>query len=162
MEITLILAICGIIALGIGVFFGVRKQNTKNKEMLENVAIEMGATLELGNWKTKSIIFGGLESTEYQITFHVVSTGKSNITYLDLKVPCKSIENKIVVKKIRHRHEIFQQNRHRKPYRKRRSGFRFRGYGQMQIGGGCPHGRLRFPFQKRCDFTRPARLCRRN
>ncbi len=99
MKISIILAIIGVLVFVYLLIRVSKKQNAKNKEMLEKVAVEMGATLELGNWKVQPIISGELESTEYRVTFHIVSTGKTSITYLDLEVPCKSIENKIVLKK---------------------------------------------------------------
>jgi len=100
MEVTWIIAIIIGAASAVALIVSlIRKSSAKNKERLERVAIELGANIEFGDWKSQPVISGEMESTEYQITFHVVNSGNASITYLDLKVPCQSVENKIVVKK---------------------------------------------------------------
>jgi len=78
----------------------IRKFSKKQRERLRYVAGALGAELSAGSWKEQPRITGQLGGKSYEITFHVVSSGQSSVTYLDLKTRIEPGELKLSVKKL--------------------------------------------------------------
>ncbi|MCK5832534.1 hypothetical protein KAH81_02590 [bacterium] len=86
----------------VGVIFIVRLhkiEKKKNRELLTNIATELNATIDFGDWKTQPIFRGKTGDNVYEITFHVVSTGKSQIKYLDIKTPFESTDLHLCIRR---------------------------------------------------------------
>jgi len=71
----------------------------KQKEVFANVSMALGALYDKDDWKTQPKMTGIINEREYEVTLHVVSTGQSSVTYLDLKTPTDSSLGHLTVKK---------------------------------------------------------------
>jgi|GEM_PF-2826248 len=78
----------------------IRKMSKKQREGLERIAAAFGAQLDLGSWKKQPKIWGTMGSRQFEITFHVVSSGNSSTTYLDLKVNIAPKDYQLSVSKV--------------------------------------------------------------
>ncbi len=100
MEIYIIISV--VFFIGVLVFVAIRFSKIdkrKNEQMLSTVAQDLGATLQLGNWKTQPVILGEMRETPFVITFRVVQSGNAQVTYLELRTPFSSPDIQVSVKK---------------------------------------------------------------
>jgi len=86
-------------SLLVGLIILLAKYSKKMKAKVAEVASMLGANFDPGDWKTQPSMHGTLDRRDYILTFHVVSTGKSNVTYLDLKTPVTTHILKLAVRK---------------------------------------------------------------
>lgn len=86
-------------ALLAGLIVLLARHTKKMKAKVAEVASMLGANLDPGDWKTQPSMHGTLDSRDYILSFHVVSSGKSNITYLDLKTRVNTHISKLAVRK---------------------------------------------------------------
>lgn len=96
--IPVIIAIVTIFGITILIMWAA-KYSKKKKNKIAEVATAIGAEFEPGNWKTQPLMRGQIGKRDYIVTFHVVSTGKSQVTYLDLKTPIETSIQKLAVRK---------------------------------------------------------------
>jgi len=78
----------------------IRNLSKKYKERLAMVAAALGAEFFPGSWKEQPSMKLGIGSRSCEITFHVVSSGNSSVTYLDLKADIAPTDTKISIKKV--------------------------------------------------------------
>ncbi len=90
------IGVFGLFALFIGYLI---KYTKKMKARVAEVAMALGAQYEPGDWKTQQTVRGRMSGRDYLLTFHVVSSGQSSVTYLDLKTPVNCDIEKLSIRK---------------------------------------------------------------
>ena len=77
----------------------VKKSTARKNEELDKISKYLNGELETGSWKEQPKIEGDFRGRDFLLTFHVVNTGQSSITYLDLKMPAAAPGFELTVKK---------------------------------------------------------------
>lgn len=99
-ETTVIVSIAvGAIAIIVFISLLIARYHKKRVERLENLANSFGAQFLEGSWKEQPRITGVFARRNFELTFHVVGAGESNITYLDLIVHIKPCDLEFSFKK---------------------------------------------------------------
>lgn len=94
----IIIAITGGIGLVMFIIWAVKKSK-QMKAKIGEVAMAMGADFDPGSWKSQPVARLKVSGRECLFTFHVVSTGQSSVTYLDLKTPLNIPIEKLSIRK---------------------------------------------------------------
>jgi len=98
----------GIVLISLFINWVIRYQK-KTKEKLAEFAQSLGAEIDPGSWKKQAILSGKIDDTDYIFTFHVVSTGNSSVTYLDLKTPVSLPKTKLKARKMTRVNKFFDK-----------------------------------------------------
>ncbi len=93
----IVVAVGGLVTF---IIFAAIKHSKKQKARLQEVAMSLGAEFLPGNWKIQPAIRGKIGRKDFKLTFHVVSTGQSSVTYLDLETPVETMLEKLEIRKV--------------------------------------------------------------